>query len=287
MKYLALAASAALLIAAPGNLLAEDADTIIKRHTKLIAKDLETYLKENPDADDAGEAIDFLIGSYGRLEMSERQGELLTLRYDGLPKGADIDPQEFFSTLQPLLALLVEGGKKDEAKQLLTRAKKDIIGHADTERFAQFLQQLAGSLSTPGIGDTLDLKFTSIQGDAIDLSKMLGKVVLVDFWATWCGPCITELPSLQKTYATYHEKGFEIIAISLDNDKAPLETFIKENEMPWPQAFDGKGWQTELATQYGISSIPATFLIGKDGKIVATDLRGDALGELVGKELAK
>lgn len=287
MRHLAIATTAALLLAAPATLLAQSADAIIKRHTKTLAEDLETYLKQNPDADDTGEAIAFLIGSYERLEMTERQGELLELRYAGLPKGADIDPQEFFSTLQPLLALLIESGKKDEAKQLLARAKKDIAGHPDVERFVQFLTQLGGELNTPLVGDTLDLKFTSLQGDAIDLSKMAGKVVLVDFWATWCGPCIAELPNMQKAYTSYHDKGFEIIAISLDNEKEPLEAFIKENKMPWPQAFDGKGWQNEIAAQYGITSIPATFLVGKDGKIVATDLRGAALEAAIEKELGK
>jgi|TARA_B110000116_G_scaffold144522_1_gene125315 thiol-disulfide isomerase/thioredoxin len=144
-----------------------------------------------------------------------------------------------------------------------------------------------GELNRPGVGEVMELKFTSLAGKEIDLADMKGKVVLIDFWATWCGPCIAELPNVRKAYEDYHDKGFEIIGISLDKakDEAKLKSFVKDENMPWPQAFDGKGWDTDLAQQYGISSIPATFLVGKDGKIVSSNLRGPALSSAVKKEL--
>ena len=116
---------------------------------------------------------------------------------------------------------------------------------------------------------------------------MKGKVVLIDFWATWCGPCIAELPNVLKAYEEYNDKGFEIIGISLDNakDEDKLRTFVKDKKMTWPHAFDGQGWRNSLAKKFGISSIPATFLIGKDGKVVSTNLRGPALSKAVKKEL--
>ena len=116
---------------------------------------------------------------------------------------------------------------------------------------------------------------------------MSGKVVLVDFWATWCPPCVAEMPNVIAAYNQYHDQGFEIIGISLDQDKDALLAFTKENKMPWPQYFDGKGWSNEIAGQYGIRGIPATFLIGKDGKIAATDLRGPALKSKLDELLAK
>ena len=106
---------------------------------------------------------------------------------------------------------------------------------------------------------------------------MKGKVVLIDFWATWCGPCIEEMPNVITAYNQYQEKGFEVIGVSLDQDLAEMEEFIATNEMKWPQYFDGKGWGNDLAGKYGIKSIPSTFLIGKDGKIIASNLRGDEL----------
>jgi thiol-disulfide isomerase/thioredoxin len=131
----------------------------------------------------------------------------------------------------------------------------------------------------------MEIAFKDINGHDIDLSKMKGKVVLVDFWATWCGPCIAEMPNVIKAYGEYHDKGFEVIGISLDQDKGALEKFIADKKMTWPQYFDGKGWGNEISTGFGINSIPATFLIGKDGKIAATDLRGPALDSKIAELL--
>ena len=287
MKRQTLAATAAILFAATGATLAQNASAIIEEHTKHAAEALEAYLQKSPDAADAAEATEFLIESYARLGMTERQTELLEKKYAGLPKGADIEPQSFFGTFQPLFALHVESGNKDKAKATLAQAKKDIAGHPQADRFAKFLDQMGGELNKPSVGDTMEIKFTSLQGEEIDLAAMKDKVVLVDFWATWCGPCIAELPNVQKAYTDYHDKGFEVIAISLDQDKAKLEKFITEKKMPWPQAFDGKGWENEIASQFGITGIPATFLIGKDGKIAASNLRGSALEAAIKKQLGE
>lgn len=135
------------------------------------------------------------------------------------------------------------------------------------------------------LGKALDIKFTATDGTAIDLAKMKGKVVLIDFWATWCGPCIAEIPSVKKTYDKLHAKGFEIIGISLDSDERKLKQFIKKREMPWPQYFDGKGWKNEISTKYGIRSIPAMWLVDKDGNLADKNARR-GLEEKVEKLLA-
>ncbi len=138
----------------------------------------------------------------------------------------------------------------------------------------------------PQVGEPVELKFHPVKGKNVDLAEMKGKVVLIDFWATWCGPCVAELPNVIAAYNKLHEKGFEIVGISLDGDKGRLTNFIKEKNMPWPQYFDGKGWDNEIATRYGIRSIPAMWLVGKDGKLVSTNVRGQ-LEAMVEKELAK
>lgn len=129
-------------------------------------------------------------------------------------------------------------------------------------------------------------KETATDGSVIDLAAYKGKVVLVDFWATWCGPCVDELPHVLAAYRKHHDEGFEIIGISLDKDADKLAAFTKENQMPWPQYFDGQGWKNKLAQAYGIRSIPATFLLDREGKIVAKGLRGDALSAKVAELLA-
>lgn len=123
-------------------------------------------------------------------------------------------------------------------------------------------------------------------GKPLSIASYKGKVVLIDFWATWCGPCVAELPSVLKAYEKHHAKGFEIIGISLDSDQKKLETFVQQKHMTWPQYFDGQGWQNKLAQQYGVNSIPATYLLDRQGKIIASGLRGENLETAIAAALA-
>ncbi len=132
-----------------------------------------------------------------------------------------------------------------------------------------------------------DFDEKDLTGKPFNLAAYKGKVVLVDFWATWCGPCVAELPNVQAAYDKHHAAGFEIAGISLDSDKAKLEKFIETKKMPWQQFFDGQGWGNRLAGKYGVNSIPATYLLDGEGKIIAKNLRGDALEAAVAKALAK
>jgi len=136
------------------------------------------------------------------------------------------------------------------------------------------------------VGQPFEMAFAAIDGRQVDVQKMKGKVVLIDFWATWCGPCVAELPNVKKVYDKYHAKGFEIVSISLDKDKRALEHFIEENEMPWPQYFDGKGWGNKFSLENDISAIPSMFLVDKKGVLRDLSARED-LAEKVQKLLAE
>ena len=125
------------------------------------------------------------------------------------------------------------------------------------------------------VGQPLDIRFTALDGREVDLAKLKGKVVLVEFWSTSCGPCIAELPALKAAYEKSHGRGFEVVAIALDYKESVLRRFIKEKELPWPQHFDGKGWENKFAVQFGIFSIPTTWLVDKRGILVDTYSRSD------------
>ncbi|WP_285008410.1 TlpA disulfide reductase family protein [Pedobacter faecalis] len=128
-----------------------------------------------------------------------------------------------------------------------------------------------------GIGVTPQFSVPDKNGKAVSLADFKGKVVLVDFWASWCGPCRKENPNLVKAYEKYHDKGFEIIGISLDDKKDRWLAAIEADKLNWVHASDLKGWKSDLALEYGIKSIPMSFLVDASGKIIAKDLRGDAL----------
>jgi thiol-disulfide isomerase/thioredoxin len=130
------------------------------------------------------------------------------------------------------------------------------------------------------------LTFTALDGNIVDLAKLRGKVVLIDFWATWCAPCVAQMPEEIAVYEKYHRKGFEIVGISLDQDKAALQRFIADNKMPWPEYFDGKGWDNEVSSRFSIGAIPTMWLIGRDGKLAVQGAQND-LGAKVAKLLAK
>ena len=119
-----------------------------------------------------------------------------------------------------------------------------------------------------------ELVLPMANGKDLALSSFRGKVVLIDFWASWCGPCRKELPNVKRCYEKYKAKGFEIYGVSLDKERGAWIEAIAEEGLTWPQVSDLKFWESEAARIYAVQSIPYTVLVGKDGKILATELRG-------------
>ena len=158
----------------------------------------------------------------------------------------------------------------------LVAAPLSIAGSVSAQTFSP---ELLARITT---NSPVELKVTALDGSSVDLEKLRGKVVLLDFWATWCGPCVQEAPKVVATYNRLHEKGFEIIGISLDQNKESVTRFTKKLGMTWPQHSDeDKG----VSSRFGIEAIPTMWLI-KEGHVASVDAREDLSGK-VEKLLAK
>jgi len=177
-------------------------------------------------------------------------------------------------------------GGSDAARQAY-QAFGPIFATSSNESIRQMAESFAGTLRRLSLpGNPMQIAGTLLNGQPFDQQTLAGKVVLVDFWATWCGPCVAEIPNVLEQYEKYHAQGFEVVGISLDQDRDALEKFVADRKIPWPILFEpseGDGWQHPLATYYGISGIPTVILIGRDGNVITLNARGERLGEELDK----
>jgi thiol-disulfide isomerase/thioredoxin len=179
----------------------------------------------------------------------------------------------------------------DKGGAVMRQITNDYPNTQYSESASNILQNIAQQAAAKKTQDSLvagatfpDFTETDLNGQPLSIASRKGKVVLVDFWATWCPPCRAELPNVIATYQKHHAQGFEVIGVSLDEDRGTLDKFLKEEEgMSWPQYFDGQRWSNKLAVKYGVEAIPFAVLIGPDGKIIAKNLRGEELEDAVAK----
>jgi thiol-disulfide isomerase/thioredoxin len=163
--------------------------------------------------------------------------------------------------------------------KLLAQASNAQVANA-----AKSLQGAARRVNLPG--HEMEIMGATVDGKTVDWKAYRGKVVLVDFWATWCGPCIAELPNVKELYEAYHDRGFEVLGISVDADKNALVKFLEKEKLPWTSIHDKKGDKGEsLSDHYGIMFIPLPILVDREGRVVSMEARGPELRRLLAKHL--
>ncbi|MDB5349691.1 MAG: resA 9 [Planctomycetota bacterium] len=176
----------------------------------------------------------------------------------------------------PLFLYNVLRGTQDEAKK--TAIEERILKDYGDSQFAGMIK--GARKQRESIGKPFELEFTeATRGTTISMKDLKGKVVVVDFWATWCGPCIKEMPTMKKLYAEYKDKGVEFIGVSLDKKKEDggldkLKDYVAKNDIQWPQYYQGNWWESEFSAGWGINSIPCVFIVDADGKLYSVEAGG-------------
>ena len=243
------------------------------------------YLEKYPDSPEAVEVhlnLGQLFAQAGSPDKAVSHLEIYLAR-SGDRKPAEVAVAKFF-----LAQGYIARDELDKAELYLkeVQAAGD-VAPLQLKQMTEITLQRIPILRKLKIGNpALPIEAATTAGDRITLESYRGKVLLVDFWASWCKPCRQEMPTVKSVYKEFHEKGFEILGVSMDQSEASFKGYIEEQGITWPQIFDGKGWKSAVGQQYGINSIPATFLLDRKGTVRYRDLRGDKLREAVRELIA-
>lgn len=224
-----------------------------------------------------------LMEAFDAAQKSNNSNEIIRIKqdYQRLQDSAVRYTRNFIvnsknSVLSPYYALLYFDQPGEEV--FMKSVFENLTSGVQQSFFGEKLGELVAFHSKTAVGSMApDFIQNDMNGNPISLSSLRGKYVLLDFWASWCDPCRKENPNIVNAYKNFKDKGFDILGVSLDKDGAAWAKAIAEDKLAWHHVSDLKFWENEAAALYGVRSIPASFLLDPEGKIIAKDLRGDAL----------
>ncbi len=229
------------------------------------------------DAEAAEARIDNQIETFAKLSAEDRKKLVLTVTKGLHDRGAKLNQADGMRAFKLGMELEIEDLKL--ARETYKDFVKTFAG-AENERIASFAKFFNGALDNlDKLGKEIEIAGKTTEGKDFDLKNLKGKVVLVDFWATWCGPCLAEIPNMVNAHKKYHGKGFEIIGLSLDRDADKLSKFMEVRKLPWNSINieDSRKW----ATKYSVRAIPHAVLVDRDGRVVSFRARGPMLERLL------
>ena len=269
------------------NMLIQKSRAFIADHPEYKRIDQVYYIFGNAltqagDAEEAVKAYQQLVDDYPKATYFAPALLEMGLAYDQLGQHDKADAAYRQLIEHPKYGLRASA---KTAKRLLALEKENRTGEVPTR--ASYGGRPAALVGKKAI----DFNMKDLDGNDLSLEQYRGKVVLLDFWAVWCGPCIAEMPNVKQVYEKYKDENFQIIGISLDESQDTLVGYLEKEGITWPQFFDGNGWRNQVAGMYGINAIPHTYLIDGEGVIRKANVRGGALepavAELVRENNAK
>lgn len=290
-----------LMLKAADKILGQKTDEDLRLEAIQVKVAVLKTLKSNGDKSAERVLAKFLV----TLKSDNNKGvqELAATQLHLLRAGNDVtkDNKTREALVKDTIAF-VKAGKLDDRLEVIGRVARmfESAGHRETA--ARLMTEMASMMRASNdeslieqapiiegmarqmvlVGNSMKLKGKTLKGKTLDIKDLKGKVILVDFWATWCAPCRAAIPGLKRLYKEYNDKGFEIIGISADSSRERLEAFVKDIGMPWPTLYeDGADGQHPVAMYYGVMKFPTTILIDRNGKVVEMDVHGARLERLI------
>lgn len=207
------------------------------------------------------------------MRLFTEDSSFLQKDYETAALEATLKASRLFPTNGMIYTMLVAIAQRSPEKQRKELATVVIGSKGAPEEVKTLASHILVGTEPYEIGRPLDIHFTAIDGRDVDLSKLKGKVVMIEFWSASSRPCVALMPEVKSLYEKLHPRGFEIIGISLDSRESLLRNYLKKNPLPWPSYFDGKGWQNQYSLRYGVFTVPAMWVVDRRGDLRTVDAR--------------